>query len=111
MCAYLNSTVGILAQIWASSPKVFGRPAMPIAGMRNIPVPDLDEAQAVALADHFQRVADHPLLRLRDQENDLVRASLDETLCATLGWDREEVEKARFALAAEPSVTGRPARN
>ena len=111
MCAYLNSTTGILAQIWASSPKVFGRPAMPLAGMRNIPVPDFDEAQVAALADHFQRVADRPLMRLRDQEDDLVRASLDETLCATLGWDREEVEKARFALAAEPSVTGRPARN
>ena len=79
--------------------------------MRNIPVPDFDEGQVAALADHFQRVADRPLLRLRDQENDLVRASLDETLCVTLGWDREEVEKARFALAVEPSVTGRPARN
>ena len=109
--SYLNSTTGILAQIWASSPKVFGRPAMPLAGMRSIPVPDFDEGQVAALADHFQRVADRPLMRLRDQENDLVRASLDETLCATLGWDREEVEKARFALAAEPSVTGRPARN
>ena len=84
---------------------------MPLSDMRNIPVPNLDEAQVVALADHFQRFADRPLLRLRDQEGDLVRASLDETVCATMGWDREEVEKARFALAAEPSVTGRPARN
>jgi len=111
MCVYLNSTTGILAQIWASTPKVFGRPAMPLSGMRNIPIPELDEAQVSALADHFQRVADRPLLRLRDQEGDLVRASLDETVCATMGWDREEVEKARFALAAEPSVTGQPARN
>ena len=111
MCVYLNSTPGILSQIWVSTPKVFGRPAMSLSGMRNIPVPDLDEVQVSALADHFQRVADRPLLRLRDQEGDLVRASLDETVCATMGWDREEVEKARFALAAEPSVTGRPARN
>ena len=79
--------------------------------MRNIPVPDFVEAQVSALADHFQRFADRPLLPFREQENDLVRASLDETVCAIMGWDREEVEKARFALAAEPSVTGRPARN
>lgn len=111
MCVYLNSTTGILAQIWVSTPKVFGRPAMSLSDMRSIPVPNFDEAQVSALADHFQRFADRPLLRLRDQEGDLVRASLDETVCVTMGWDREEVEKARFALAAEPSVTGRPARN
>ena len=111
MCVYLNSTPGILSQIWVSTPKVFGRPAMSLSGMRNIPVPDFVEAQVSALADHFQRFAGHPLLPFREQENDLVRASLDEMVCATMGWDREEVEKARFALAAEPSVTGRPARN
>ena len=111
MCVYLNSTMGILAQIWVSTPKVFGRPAMSLSDMRNVPVPDLEEAQVAALADHFQRVADRPLLRLRDQEGDLVRASLDEMVCETMGWDREEIEKARFALAAEPSVTGQPARN
>lgn len=79
--------------------------------LRSVPLSGGVSVQVVALADHFQRVADRPLLRLRDQEGDLVRASLDEMVCATMGWDREEVEKARFALAAEPSVTGQPARN
>ena len=106
---YLNSTVGILAQIWVSKPKLLSRPQMPLGNMRRIPVPQFDDRQVLALADHYDRVADRPLLRLRDQEDDLVRASLDETLCLVMDWDKEEVQKARFALAVEPSVTGQPA--
>ena len=113
MCAYLNSTVGILAQIWASSPRLFGRPAMSLAGMCNIPVPDLDENQSADLAAWFRQVAGHTLLRLRDEDNDSdsVRKSLDKMLCEIMGWNSEEIKSARRFLAAEPSVTGRPARN
>ena len=113
MCAYLNSTVGILAQIWASTPSLFGRLAMSLAGMCNIPVPDLDKDQSTALADCFRQVAGHTLLRLRDEGNDSdsVRKSLDKTLCEIMGWNSEEIERARRFLVAEPSVTGRPARN
>lgn len=108
MCIYLNSTIGVLAQIWVSKPKLLARPQMPLDNMRRIPVPQFDDRQVAALADHYNRVADRPLLRLRDQEDDLVRASLDETLCLTMDWDQEEVRKVRFFLAREPSVTGQP---
>lgn len=109
MCVYLNSTVGILATLWRANPKKMVYPNMPLDNMRRIPVPQFDDRQVLALADHYDRVADRPLLRLRDQENDLVRASLDETLCLVMDWDQEEVRKVRFALAVEPSVTGQPA--
>ena len=109
MCVYLNSTVGILATLWRANPKKMVYPNMPLGNMRWIPVPQFDDRQVLALADHYDRVADRPLLRLRDQENDLVRASLDETLCLVMDWDQEEVRKVRFALAVEPSVTGQPA--
>lgn len=109
MCIYLNSTIGILAQICVSKPKLLARPEMPLDNMRRIPVPQFDDRQVSALADHYNRVADRPLLRLRDQEDDLVRASLDETVCLAMDWDQEEVRKVRFALATEPSVTGQPA--
>lgn len=108
MCVYLNSTVGILANLWRANPKKMVYPNMPLNNMRRIPVPQFDDRQVSALADHYNRVADRPLLRLRDQEDDLVRASLDETLCLTMDWDQEEVRKVRFALAQEPSVTGQP---
>lgn len=108
MCVYLNSSIGIIAQMWVSKPTIMARPELPLDNMRRIPVPQFDDRQVSALADHYNRVADRPLLRLRDQEDDLVRASLDETLCLTMDWDQEEVRKVRFALAQEPSVTGQP---
>ena len=109
MCVYLNSTVGILATLWHDKPRKIVYRDMPLGNMRRIPVPQFDDRQVLALADHYDRVADRPLLRLRDQEDDLVRASLDETLCLAMDWDQEEVQKVRFALAVEPSVTGQPA--
>ena len=76
--------------------------------MRNIPSPLLNDKQVISLANHFHRFADRPLLRLRDQANDTVRASLDEVVCLTMGWDQEEVRRARRALSEEPYITGRP---
>ena len=109
MCAYLNSTVGVLAQTWASNPKVFGRPDMRLVGMRNIPVPDFTEDQTARLARVFEEMADRELMRFRDAEQDPVRKQLDRSVCEALGWDLGEVEKARRALCREPSVTGKPA--
>ena len=109
MAVYLNSTVGILATLYRVNPKKLVYPNMSLDGMRNIPVPKLDDHQIAALADHYHRIANIPLLRLRDQANDTVRASLDEVVCLTMGWDQEAVRKARFVLSEEPSITGRPA--
>ena len=109
MAVYLNSTVGILATLYRVNPKKLVYPNMSLDGMRNIPVPKLDDHQIAALADHYHRIANIPLLRLRDQANDTVRASLDEVVCLTMVWDQEAVRKARFVLSEEPSITGRPA--
>ena len=109
MCVYLNSTVGVLAQIWASSPKVFGRPDMKMAGLRDIPVPDFTADQTAWLERVFEKFSDRELGRFRDAGDDPVRKDLDVAVCEVLGWDTEEVETARSALCREPSVTGRPA--
>ena len=109
MVMYLNSTVGILATLYRANPKILDYPNMPLERMRNIPAPLLDDKQVISLANHFRRFADRPLLRLRDQANDTVRASLDEVVCLTMGWDQEEVRRARRTLSEEPYITGRPA--
>lgn len=109
MVVYLNSTVGILATLYRVNPKKLVYPNMSLDGMRNIPVPKLDDYQIAALADQYHRVANIPLLRLRDQASDTVRASLDEVINSIMGWDQEAVQKARFALSEEPAITGQPA--
>ena len=110
MCAYLNSTIGVAALIRVANPQIFGRPALPLDdGMRIIPVPDLTAAQNTRLARVFEELANRPLRRFRDADNDPVRAVLDRTVCEVLGWDLEQVETARRALSREPSVTGQPA--
>ena len=109
-CVYLNSTVGVLAQIWTSSPKVLERPVMPLEGTRNIPIPDLTGSQAARLARVFEDLAERPLKAFRDSDDDAVRVQLDAAVCETLDWDIKKVEEARSALVAEPSVT-RPDRN
>ena len=110
MCAYLNSTVGVMAQVKMSASKFFGRVVTSLdKGMRNIPVPPFDAGQAGRMARVFDGLADRPLMRLRDVADDGVRQMLDRAVCEVLGWDLGEVEAARGVLAREPSVTGRPA--
>lgn len=110
MCAYLNSTVGYLGVLWVVNPKKLVYPNLPLDdGMRAIPVPDFTEDQAARLARIFEEFADQELERFRNAEQDPVRKQLDASVCEVLGWELEEVEKARRALCREPSVTGRPA--
>ena len=110
MCVYLNSTIGVLAQIWVSKPGVgISRPVMKMDCMRRIPVPDLAEEQASKLAAVYHRHLDTPLLRLRDEKEDEVRRALDVAMCAALKWSEEEVTGVRKALSLEPIVTNRRA--
>ena len=109
MAVYLNSTVGVLAQIRVSSPHSLQRPAMSIDGMRRIPAPDLTRGQIEVLSAAYEEICDQPLEQLRDAAGDPVRKRLDEAVCGALGLDEEQVDRIRSELAAEPSVTGRPA--
>ena len=109
MAVYLNSTVGVLAQIRASSPRLLERPSMSIDGMRRIPAPDLTPDRIGVLAAAYEEVCGRPLAKLCGAADDPVRKRLDEAVCGALGLDKEDTDRLRSALAAEPSVTGRPA--
>ena len=109
MCVYLNSTVGIMAHLLASTPTSLERPEMSMDGMRAIFVPNLTEDRIAILAAVYDDVKDKPLLRLRDQADDqVVRHRLDAAVCEAMDWDAEEIAGVRAELAAEPSVTGNP---
>ena len=109
MAVYLNSTVGVLAQIRESSPHSLQRPSMSIDGMRRIRAPDLTAGQTEVLAAAYEEICGQPLERLSDATGDPVRKRLDEAVCDALGLAPEQAERIRSELAAEPSVTGRPA--
>lgn len=109
MCVYLNSTVGVIAALWRGRPVTLDRPKMLTEAMNSVPVPDLTEEQAAALAAVYEEHKDAPLQRFRDQKDDPVRRALDAAVCETMGWDLEEVASVRRALAEEPSFIGRRA--
>ena len=105
VCVWLNSTLGVLAQMSVSTPKVLSRPDMSLEGQRSIPVPDLTEGQILRLAEVFdgQRGA----VQERLTSVDGPRRILDEAVSEVLGLGGEEVATARRELAAEPAVTAR----
>ena len=105
MSVWFNSTMGVLAQISVSTPKVLSRPDMSLEGQRSIPVPDLTEGQTLRLAEVFDRRRDDVQERLTSVDGP--RRLLDEAVSEVLGLDEEEVSTARRELAAEPAVTAR----
>lgn len=109
MAVYLNSTVGVLAQIRESSPHSLHRPSMSLYGMRRIRTPDLTSGQIRVLNNVYDDVCRAPLLKLSEAADDLVRIRLDEAVCDVLGLPVAKAARLRTELASEPSVTGRPA--
>ena len=82
---------------------------MSIDGMRRIRVPELTAGQTRVLAAAYEENCSRPMERLSEAAGDPVRKRLDEAVCDALGLAAEQVDRIRSELAAEPSVTGRPA--
>jgi len=57
VCVWLNSTPGMLAQLFCSNFKKLVYPNMSIEGQRKIPIPDLTPAQTDHLAAIFNKNA------------------------------------------------------
>ena len=105
VCVWLNSTPGVLAQIFVSTPKMLSRPQMSIEGQRRIPVPDLTEEQIGWLSVVFDDYKDTMQERLSVVDGP--RRDLDETVAWIIGIDVDDVKAARRELAREPAITGR----
>ena len=110
LCAYLNSSVGILAVMGERSNRKPTYPRFSLDDLRNLPVPDfaaLGVAAAAQLAAAYDAHASDILLPLPQMDADPVRRALDAAVVAALGLDDELATTIRRQLAAEPSVTGR----
>ena len=110
-CAYLNSTVGLLAILGDRTNKIPSYPHFSMDDLRQIPVPDfngLEEARVARLAEAYDAHSQSILLPLPQIMADETRQALDEAIIAALDIDREVVAKVRTELSREPSITGKP---
>ena len=110
LCAYLNSSVGVLAMLAKRSNKAPAYPNFSLDDLRNLPVPDftaIGSNAAMQLAAAYDAHASDILLPLPQMDTDPTRRALDAAVTAALGLDGEETATIRRHLAAEPSVTGR----
>ena len=113
LCAWLNTTPGLIARWWVSSRQQKGRSNLSITTIGLIPVPNLagishDHLQRLAAA--FDEHADASLLPANEAWHDPVRKSLDESvLCTALGLPTiilGPLDTLRQQWCSEPSVHG-----
>ena len=110
ICAYLNSSIGILALLGDRSNSVPEYPDISINDMHKLLVPDFAAAgapAAVALAAAYDDLCEKTLLPLPQMNADPARIALDRAVCAALGIDPDRAAAIRRRIAAEPSVTGK----
>ena len=111
ICAYLNSTVGILAILGNRSIKHLSYSQFSLDDLRRIPVLDfikMDEAKVKMMAAAYDDLCDSILLPLPQMNECDTRKKLDDIIVAALGIDAETAAAIRRELTREPSITGRP---
>ena len=110
VCAFLNSSVGILALLGNRTNRVPSYPRYSIDDLRKLVVPDFatigDDAIA-QLAAAYDAHAEDVLLPLPQMDACPFRRALDAAVAAAVELDLDLVATIRRQLAAEPSVTGR----
>ena len=110
LCAYLNSSVGILARLGKRSNRVPSYPRFALPDIRETPVPnfpELGDDVRDALAATYEQLKDEVLLPFPRMDDDPVRKRLDAAVADALSLDLEWVAQIRRALSEEPSVTNR----
>ena len=109
LCAWLNSTLGILGMLADRDNRKPLYPSFSLHTLRALRVPDFRERAAArdALAAAFGALRDARLAPFPRLAADPVRRELDDAAAGALGWSAERLARIRDALASEPSITGR----
>lgn len=113
LCAWLNSSLGLIARWWVSSRQQGGRANLTVTTIGTIPVPDLralPTSTVERLASAFENFADTPMLPANEAYRDDARQQLDEAvLCGALGLPASvlgPLGTLRLQWCEEPSVHG-----
>ena len=102
---WLNSTFGLISTLGNATMKVLSYPQISLQDQEALPFPVLDRQTALMLAELFDDLADSPLKRWADVPTDETRKRLDSAVAEALGCEEETLDKARWELSLEPSVT------
>ena len=108
LCAYLNSSIGILAILGERSNKKPTYPNLSLDDLRGVLVPDFAALGAPAardLAAAYDALCALPLRALPRIDADPVRARLDAAVALALAIPPERLARIRRHLSAEPSIT------
>ena len=110
-CAYLNSTIGILAILGDRTNKIPSYPHFSLDDPRKLPVPNfpaMDKSQVTALATAYDSLCNMVLKPLPQMEKCDTRKALDRVVAGALGLKAEVISQIRRELTREPSITGKP---
>ena len=110
LCAWLNSSPGLLAILGGRDNRKPSYPQFSLDTLRSIPVPnfpELSDGVRDALAAAYEELKDEVLLPFPQLDEDPVRKRLDAAVTEALRLDPEWVAQVRRALGEEPSVTNR----
>ena len=111
LCAYINSTIGLLAMLGDRSLRDLSYSQFSMNDLRRVIVPDfyaLEASQVTALATAFDTLCNFTLLPLPQIMQDETRAALDRVVIDALDIAPEVVANIRRELSREPSITGKP---
>ena len=110
LCAWLNSSIGLLAILGGRDNRKPSYPQFSLDTLRSIPVPNfpaLGDDVRDGLAGAYETLKDETLLPFPQMNEDPIRRQLDDAVTEALGLDAEWVSQVRRALSEEPSVTNR----
>lgn len=108
LAAWWNSTPVRLMLLNRRS-KTLDYPAWSLEQLREIRIPKPDNPAWGALKDAFDATCDDELLPMKQAEECAVRAVIDEAAALALGLSPDVLADWRRRLAAEPTVSNRPA--
>ena len=107
LCVYLNSTLGMLAMLGASTLRDDPKRLWPTgAQLKSLPVPKCGQKDGAVriMAAAFDELCDRDLSPLSLLDACAVRKAIDAAVCESLGIDDAMVHSIRGHLSAEPSV-------
>ncbi len=110
LCAYLNSSVGLLAILGGRDNRKPSYPQFSLDTLRSIPVPNfpvLGDDVRDELADAYETLKNETLLPFPQMNDDPIRKQLDDAVTNALDLDPEWVAQIRRALSEEPSITNK----
>ncbi|MCY4380334.1 MAG: DEAD/DEAH box helicase family protein [Proteobacteria bacterium] len=108
MCAYFNSTLGMLFFLGRRSGKLTN-PQFSMAHLRSLPVPNFNAICSSDLVCAFENTKDQMIQPWKLAEEDPVREVLDQACAKSLNIDLHKIRHVRTLISQEPTVSNQAA--